>query len=117
MNLTRLREFRFERLVYEMYEKYKGRLYGGPDQDILNIIFSTYKGHALSSTVNCLMTHAGVLKGSSDSFTQITPPSWIATTPSTLHTVEIGMVGSKIASGTQRGKGLSVSAGPPSSME
>ena len=46
MNLTRLRDFQFDTLVLEMYEKYKGRLDQGPDQDIINIIFGSYKGHS-----------------------------------------------------------------------
>ena len=55
MNLTRLRQFRFEKLAHEMYEKYKGKMAGGPDQDIINIIFGTYKGHAPSSTLKRVM--------------------------------------------------------------
>ena len=58
MNLTRLREFNFETSAYEMYQKYKGRFPGGPDQDLLNIIFGTYKGHVPASTLNRVMTHA-----------------------------------------------------------
>ena len=45
MNLTRLRQFHFDTLVYEMYEKHKGKMPGGPDQDIINMIFGSYKGH------------------------------------------------------------------------
>ncbi|XP_076359688.1 glucoside xylosyltransferase 2-like isoform X2 [Tachypleus tridentatus] len=42
MNLTRLRQFRFERRIHAVYEKYKERdlFYG--DQDIVSIFFSYY---------------------------------------------------------------------------
>ena len=44
MNLTRMREFQFGRLAFEMYEKYDGKFAGGPDQDIINIVFGTHRG-------------------------------------------------------------------------
>ena len=44
MNLTRMREFRFDELVIETRGKYKHKTVSGPDQDILNAVFGTHKG-------------------------------------------------------------------------
>lgn len=45
MNLTRMREFHFEKLAYEMYDRYEGKArYGGPAQNVFNFVFGTYKG-------------------------------------------------------------------------
>ena len=43
MNLTRMRQLGFDKLVMETMEKYKGKL-KYLDQDILNVLFGTHKG-------------------------------------------------------------------------
>ena len=52
MNLTRMREFHFDKLALEAYDKYQGKLDGGPDQDILNIIFGMHSGK-FEAFLNC----------------------------------------------------------------
>ena len=63
MNLTRMRQFQFDRLVFQTYDQYRrDELDGGLDQDIINIIFGTHPRKDSWSPSNRPSRFLGILR-------------------------------------------------------